>query len=477
MLAEFTKKHQIKLGLAPTRRRVFSKEEAGKFKRLIEAKVGSYGVEYINLDFLNEEGLIFNGSDVDRVAARFIAEKIDAVFAPHCNFGTEDAVAKLAKKLDIPLLLWGPQDDEPSPEGYRLRDTQCGLFATSKVLTRCGVPFSYITNCSMEDEIFDRGFKNFLKVAAVVKSFRNLRIGQISTRPGDFWSVMCNEAELLERFAIETVPLTLVDIERAVKAIVQEKGPELRDTVAAIKDKIARIDIDEESLVTQAALKLAIKMWAREEGLAAVAIQCWSAIQDSLGLNPCFANSELTDEGLPVVCETDIHGAITAVMTQATRFGETPIFFADLTIRHPHHPNAELLWHCGNFPHSLRKEGGAASLGSQFGTSCPAAGNWEIRGGDITVARFDGQKGEYYLLMGEGKGVDGPKNIGTYVWVEFNDWPLWEHKFIFGPYIHHCVGIHGKVAPVLYEACKYIPGLKADPVDPSKEAIEKYLRG
>lgn len=32
---------------------------------------------------------------------------------------------------------------------------------------------------------------------------------------------------------------------------------------------------------------------------------------------PCAANSLLNEEGLPVVCETDIHGAITAVMAEA----------------------------------------------------------------------------------------------------------------------------------------------------------------
>ena len=32
---------------------------------------------------------------------------------------------------------------------------------------------------------------------------------------------------------------------------------------------------------------------------------------------PCAANSLLNEDGIPVVCETDIHGAITAVMAEA----------------------------------------------------------------------------------------------------------------------------------------------------------------
>ena len=38
----------------------------------------------------------------------------------------------LRKNLDVPVLLWGPLDERPEPNGVRLRDTQCGLFATGK---------------------------------------------------------------------------------------------------------------------------------------------------------------------------------------------------------------------------------------------------------------------------------------------------------------------------------------------------------
>ena len=45
-----------------------------------------------------------------------------------------------------------------------------------------------------------------------------------------------------------------------------------------------------------------------------------------------------------------------------------------------------------------------------------------------------------------------------------------------GPYIHHCVGIHENVVPVLYEACKYI-GVTPDLYDPIEEDVKAYLRG
>ncbi|NPV53936.1 MAG: L-fucose/L-arabinose isomerase family protein [Firmicutes bacterium] len=473
-------RHKIKLGYAPTRRNIFSKEDAAKYKRLTEEKLKGWGIELITIDWLNEEGLLYDAADAPKIAQRFKEENVDAVFSPHCNFGTEDAVAKLAKIMGKPFLLWGPRDEAPLPDGMRLRDTQCGLFATSKILRRLRVPFTYIVNSRLNDPVFERGVKNFLAASAVVKAFRNLRIGQISTRPAAFWTVMVNEGELLERFGIEIVPISLVEIVNSVNSRIAKNDTNLKTTVEEFKGKVEFHNIDDEIIKRIAALKLTMEEWATGEGCSAIAIQCWSALQDALGIMPCFANAELTDAGLPVVCETDIHGAVSAIMAQAARMGETPIFFADLTIRHPDNDNAELIWHCGPFPLSLKAENSPHARVDRNYTQengCPGVCEWQIRGGDITITRFDGDGGQYSLLMGHGRGVDGPMTRGTYVWVEVNDWPKWEEKFIKGPYIHHVACVHGNVAPVLYEATRYIPGLKADPVDPGEEEIAAWLRG
>ena len=52
-----------------------------------------------------------------------------------------------------------------------------------------------------------------------------------------------------------------------------------------------------------------------------------------------------------------------------------------------------------------------------------------------------------------------------------------EEKIVTGPYVHHCVGIHGDVIPAVYEALKYIPGIKPDLYDDNEEEIRAFLRG
>ena len=169
---------KFKLGFAPTRRFVFSKEDALKFKDLIREKIESFGfdMEIVDLEGINEEGLLFERSEESAIIKRFRDAEVDALFFPHCNFGTEDIVARVAKAIGKPVLLWGPRDEAPLEDGMRLRDTQCGIFATGKVLRRFNVKFTYITNSAVDSPVFERGFKNFIAAANVVKHFNNLRI-------------------------------------------------------------------------------------------------------------------------------------------------------------------------------------------------------------------------------------------------------------------------------------------------------------
>ena len=148
---------KIKLGFAPTRRSIFSAPDAIKYRGLTADRLTELGIDYVDITDINEEGLLYDDSDMKRIAEKFRQEKIDGLFLPHCNFGTEYECARLAKELGVPVLLWGPLDERPDEDGVRLRDTQCGLFATGKVLRRFRVPFTYMTNCRLDDPVFERG--------------------------------------------------------------------------------------------------------------------------------------------------------------------------------------------------------------------------------------------------------------------------------------------------------------------------------
>ena len=110
----------IRLGLLCTRRNIDSDffcnvDIAGKNRDDVKAKLDAMSIDYVSIDHLIPNGMIKQISDAKKVADYFVEQGVDAVFAPHCNFGTEDAVAKVGKLVGKPLLLWGPRDPAPDP--------------------------------------------------------------------------------------------------------------------------------------------------------------------------------------------------------------------------------------------------------------------------------------------------------------------------------------------------------------------------
>lgn len=486
MLEKYRAYYHVKLAVLPTMRLIaarphlYSPAIAADMKRDIFDWLDKSGVDYVNIDDVIDGGLLYNETDAEACAEYFKSQRVDALFIPFCNFGAEGAISRVARQLGLPVLIWAPRDTLP-PEnfGIRDRDSQCGIFAASRVLNTFGVKFTYIQSCTLESGTFQRGFWNFMGAAAVIKGLRGLRILQIGARPTGFLSVRCNEAQLLERFGIEIVTLTVQDIYERWSDTRNTRRELVAETMAQIRDKVDKCGISEENLEKVAALKIAIGQAADELGCRAGCVNCSDPLRNIIGIMPCFVLGDLTGDGLPMICESDVHGAISSVMALAASQAmgcAYPTFLMDLTNRHELDDNMELLWHCGVFPLALKKEGTVTELTHHYGAPKEGTCRVSIRNGPITLIRFDGARDQYSLLVAQGKIVDGPETNCTYGWGEFEDWPALEEKLIYGPYIHHIVGVYADIAPVMYEALRYLDGVEPDFFSPTVEEIRRAAR-
>lgn len=464
--------YKIILGYAPTTRGGWPYEAVAGAEKAVRAKVDElvekFGdVELVDISEVATYGMVWNKDEIQNIIDYLVAKKVDALFIPHCNFGEEEAVAKVAKGVNRPVLLWGPRDPEPEGEAFRPYDAQCGMFATSKALASYKVPFTYLENCAVDSPVLEKGLDAFIRVASVVKSIRGMRVGQLGVRPRPFLSMKINESELLQKFGIEITSVWPEEIESAVKKLMEEKDPEIARRVEELKAALDISAVGEEKVAAMAAIEIAVENIAKEQKLDAVAMECWRFTYTNFGVPSCFLLGDLIDRGLVAACETDLHAAITARMLQAAARGKSAPFIADLTIRHPQNDNAELLWHCGPFAKSLIKEGekGAIKNGGK--------GFYELKGGDVTIARMDQIDGKYQIFADYAVGCEGPKTNGNYLWVETNDWKQWEKKFMYGPYVHHMSCIHGDYTTIIKEACKFINELEHDSVNEIADLFDK----
>ena len=451
------------LGLCPIGKFVFSHEDALRYKAMLEERLKKWGVPYANIDQAVPDGIIRGLEHVEPAVQCLREAGAQALFLPHCNFGTEHATALIAQKLNLPTLLWGPRDEAPLPDGTRLRDSLCGVLASSKVLHKLGVPFSYIENCRVDDPPLHDGVMQFLRAANVANKLRQgVKIGHIGQRIDFFWTTIVNESELLERYHVQVLPIGLTEVIDRVKERVQSDRGTYANKLAELREQVDTEGFDDdEPLLNVLALTDEMIEIAEKESLDAFAIQSFMSICDALGAMVELTIALVSDAGYPVACESDIHGAISSILLQAASLDTEPIFLADFTIRHPDNDNAILLWHCAA-PLTMCKPGARAKVGTHWilpGIP-PGSCHWLLRDGPITVARFDGDRGQYELAAGTGRTIEGPTTQNAYVWMEVNDWPQWERQLVQGPFIHHTAAAFGDYTEALIEACRFVPGLK-----------------
>ena len=450
------------LGFCPIGKFVFSNEDAVKYKQLLQAKLRDWAIPFVDLEGVLKDGLVKDQKHVDQVVKHFASKNIDCLFIPHCNFGTEGAAATIAKKLNIPVLLWGPRDDAPAIDGTRLRDTLCGMFATSKVLHKLNVPFTYIENCRIDEPPLKQGLENFMRAVNIADLFKSgTRIGHIGQRIDFFWTTIINESELLERFNIEIVPIDMVEFINSAKNRAKKANSAYKEEAENLS-KLAQIEgfKSDEPLINILAVRDQILHLAEELNLESFAIQDFMSLVNEMGTYCLFADS-MVAEDYAIGHESDIHGAISDLILRRASFNTQPAFSTDITIRHPDNDNAVLLWHCGA-PLSMKHSQDKLRIGHHWILPSPLSGmpHFRLNDGNITIARFDGDRGEYKLAIGQGSSIEGPKTLNNYVWMKVDNWPKWELALIEGPFIHHVAMSYGNYKNALLEACKYIDNLK-----------------
>ena len=460
--------YQVKVGLAPMRRDVTPRpgifnwekaEERGhRIVKYIEEHFASDNVRFVDLKGVNPVDVMYNDDDAEKVIERFRAEKVDAVVIINCNFGNEEIAAQVAGALNVPTMIWAPMEDEFLPDGSRFCDSQCGMFGVSRILQRNNIPFTYVETCHVEDDIFKAGFEKFVSVACMVKNFRGMRIAQVGMRPKPFTSVIFNEGELMQKFGIRVIPVNMAVVIDKYNRILKERDAELEEGAKLLLSRYEMDELTPPLLKKVYAFVLLYQEIFAEYKVQAVSAECWTSMQLGVGAMPCTAYSVLADMGYVISCESDLHGAISMAMLSCASLGRKIPFFGEFTVRNPENKNSELLWHCGPFAYSLKKDG------------CPCKNvnmrQWfQVKDGHYTITRFDQDNGDYMMLAGQFDSTTGPYTFGTYLWAQFDDLSKWERKLVEGPYIHHMAEIEGDYTEELKEFSKYVPGLKIDTVE------------
>jgi L-fucose isomerase-like protein len=475
------KTERVKLGFLPTNRGFFDGALASQMRREIMDTARGMGIDLIipGEDQTNL-GCVETREDAEICAELFRQENVDGILVAAVNFGSEQGVAWTIKqaRLDVPIMLFACQEEETLTLQTKRRDAFCGLLSIGDALRQIGAKYSVAPRAIgfPGDESFRAGLAWFTGVCRVVSRVRRARYGQVGARPDGFWTCRFDERQL-QRLGPTTVTLDLSEVVAGVDKM-SDDDEDVKAALAAMEGYANTGGVGKAAQLKFAKLETFLRRWGEENALDAFAIQCWTSMEQNLGICPCATMSRLSDLGMPAACEADILGALSMHALQLA--SETPAALADWNNLHNEDDDLVNLWHCGVFPKSFAREEPALGVHSIL----PAAGaapaeqsegvvNLVTKASPATLTRVtqDGD-GQWKVLLVEGAFEDNAAcTAGSYGWCRIRNLPALYRDVLLRHFPHHVAVAQAHVGNILWEAFGNYLGLPVYHPDQTQPGI------
>lgn len=386
-------------------------------------------------------------------------ERIDGIIVTLPNFGEERAIADTLRlaDLDVPVLIQATPDDTNKMTIAARRDSFCGKMSACNNLRQYGIPYSLTTlhTESPGSPEFRRDLEWFAAVCRVVNGFRNLRVGAIGARPAAFNTVRYSE-KILESQGISIETLDLSEVLGRIDRM-KDSDDRAQSKLSDIKKYVDVGSVPAAALMKMAKLGAVVDQWMEATEVAISAVQCWTSIEENLGVVPCTVMSMMSNELLSSACEVDICGVLG--MHALRLASDTPSALLDWNNNYGSDPNKAVCFHCSNLPkHFFRtvkmdfQEIIAGTVGKEntFGT-CVGL----IKPERMTYSRFstDDTSGKMRGYVGEGRFTEDALNtFGGAGVVEIANLQHLLHFICENGFEHHVAANLSAVSSAVYEA-------------------------
>ncbi len=385
--------------------------------------------------------------------------RIDGIIVTLPNFGEERAIADTLRRanLHVPVLVQATPDDAKKMTIAFRRDSFCGKMSACNNLKQYGIPYSITTlhTEAPDSPEFARDLEWFAAVCRVVKGLKNLRIGSIGARPTAFNTVRYSE-KLLESQGISVETLDLSEVLGRI-ARMKDDDDAAQSKLAAIQQYVQTSGVPKEALLKMAKLGAVVEGWMRETEVAISAVQCWTSIEENLGIVPCTVMSMMSNDLLSSACEVDICGVLS--MHALRLASETPSALLDWNNNYGSNPDKAVCFHCSNLPKHFFRDvrmdfqeiiAGTVGKDNTFGT-CVG----QVKSGAMSFARFstDDTSGRMRGYVGEGRFTDDPlETFGGAGVVEIPQMQRLLHYICEQGFEHHVAANFSTVAGAVHEA-------------------------
>ena len=227
------------------------------------------------------------------------------------NFGPEISETLLAKHFDGPKMFIAAAEESGNDLIQGRGDAYCGMLNASYNLQLRNIK-AYIPEYPVGDaEDCADMIHDFIPIARAVYALSNLKIISFGPRPLNF--LACNAPiKQLYNLGVEIEENSELDLFEAFHK--HDGDKRIPEVVKEMEAELGAGNKKPEILAKLAQYELTLKDWIEAHKgyrkYLAVAGKCWPAFQTQFGFVPCYVNSRLAGQGIPVSCEVDIYGCL-----------------------------------------------------------------------------------------------------------------------------------------------------------------------
>ena len=482
---------EVKIGVVAVSRDCFPESlSVSRREALMKAYKEKYGEEHIY-----ECPICIVESEIHMVQALEDIKKAgcNALVVYLGNFGPEISETLLAKHFDGPKMFVAAAEESGNNLIQGRGDAYCGMLNASYNLQLRNVK-AYIPEYPVGDaEDCADMIHDFLPIARAVEGLSNLKIISFGPRPTNF--LACNAPiKQLYNLGVEIEENSELDL---FEAFNKHAGDErIPAVVKEMEEELGAGNKKPEILEKLAQYELTLKDWVEAHRgyrkYVTLTGKCWPAFQTQFGFVPCYVNSRLTAQGIPVSCEVDIYGTLSEFI--GTVVSQDTVTLLDINNSVPKDMYKESIegkfnytlkdtfmgFHCGNTASSKLS---FCEMKNQMimARSLPVeVTNGTLEGdivpGDITFYRLQStadNKLRGYIAHGEVLPVATKSfgSIGVFAIPEMGR--FYRHVLIEGGYPHHGAVAFGHYGKALFEVFKYI-GVPVEEIGYNQPAGVRY---
>ena len=481
---------EVKVGIVAVSRDCFPESlSVNRRKALVEAYTKKYDAKDIY-----ECPICIVESEIHMVQALEDIKKAgcNALCVYLGNFGPEISETLLAKHFDGPKMFIAAAEETQNDLCQGRGDAYCGMLNASYNLQLRNVK-AYIPEYPVGDaEDCADMIHEFLPIARAIEGLNNLKIISFGPRPLNF--LACNAPiKQLYNIGVEIEENSELDL---FEAFNKHAGDErIPAVVKEMEEELGEGNKKPEILAKLAQYELTLKDWVEEHRgyrkYVAIAGKCWPAFQTQFGFVPCYVNSRLTAQGIPVSCEVDIYGTLSEFI--GTVVSQDAVTLLDINNTVPKDMYKESIEGKYNYTLKILSWDSTAEYCFRKLVSCEmkyqmimaralpeevTQGTLEgdIQPGDITFYRLQStadNKLRAYIAHGEVLPVATRSfgSIGVFAIPEMGR--FYRHVLIEGGYPHHGAVAFGHYGKALFEVFKYI-GVPVEEIGYNQPAGVRY---